>query len=372
MATEAEFLQAIRARPNDSTVRLVYADWLDECGTALAQVRAETVRVEEEMRALPVFAERFWELKLRREQLIARRDTGWFAALGCARDSFRPCVGHGWRERFRLARAFIEVWLGRWMPDVGGERRGVEVIEAEWGFSLAPAVREWVALAADAHDAAPDNNRAWRYSHLCRIDRLPEFDGYTALYDSGTDYYMWQCVRAADAHLPDPPVVAVFPPDDDSPEGARWQVNPPSENRDRRLSAVVLESTIEAFLSGAHFWGHVPDADADRFFSRFRAECLAHGRFQNRDLYEANELIAFVERATYPGPGWSVDAVARRASRATRASVPPVLWELVLARAAQEERERLNVNPTTGRDFLAAFARAGPRPTRARIVPSAE
>ena len=51
--THDDFLNAIDANPLDRTVRLIYADWLDEHGDA---DRAELIRVEEEMRALPVFA----------------------------------------------------------------------------------------------------------------------------------------------------------------------------------------------------------------------------------------------------------------------------------------------------------------------------
>ncbi len=55
--TDDSFLSAIEAEPADRVRRLVYADWLDD----RHDPRAELVRVEEEMRTLPVFADRFWE-----------------------------------------------------------------------------------------------------------------------------------------------------------------------------------------------------------------------------------------------------------------------------------------------------------------------
>ena len=63
--TQDDFLNAIHAAPDDRTLRLVFSDWLDENDDP----RGELVRVEEEMRQLPVFADRFWELKPRRNEL---------------------------------------------------------------------------------------------------------------------------------------------------------------------------------------------------------------------------------------------------------------------------------------------------------------
>ena len=64
-----DFLRAIEAEPGDRTRRLVFADWLDE----RADPRGELIRVEEEMRTLPAFSDRFWELKPRRNELRASK-----------------------------------------------------------------------------------------------------------------------------------------------------------------------------------------------------------------------------------------------------------------------------------------------------------
>ena len=44
--TEAALLRAIAAQPDDDTARLVYADYLDETGEAVASARAEFVRLQ--------------------------------------------------------------------------------------------------------------------------------------------------------------------------------------------------------------------------------------------------------------------------------------------------------------------------------------
>src|SRR5215475_10196017 len=71
--THDDFLNAIESQPADRTLRLVYADWLDERDDP----RGELIRIEEEMRTLPVFADRFWELKPRRNALRAQAGSEW-------------------------------------------------------------------------------------------------------------------------------------------------------------------------------------------------------------------------------------------------------------------------------------------------------
>lgn len=113
MPSESAFLKEIAARPDDAPLRLVYADWLEERPEPLAHLRAETIRAEAEALALPVFSERYWQLKPRRQELRARDDRGWLAAMGYA-DAYRLSFAHGiptgWKERWRLTRALTEVW----------------------------------------------------------------------------------------------------------------------------------------------------------------------------------------------------------------------------------------------------------------------
>jgi uncharacterized protein (TIGR02996 family) len=127
---EQALLDAIRAAPHDAALRLVYADRLEERG----DVRGEFVRVEEEMRRLPAFADRFWQLKPRRNELRALATPEWLEAMRYGTDVW-PVFGHGvpdgWRERWRLIRELVERWHGPPMADVGGREAEVREVE-DW------------------------------------------------------------------------------------------------------------------------------------------------------------------------------------------------------------------------------------------------
>lgn len=53
LSNENAFLRAILANPSDVVLRLVYADWLEECGDEQSDLRAEYLRVECELEGLP-------------------------------------------------------------------------------------------------------------------------------------------------------------------------------------------------------------------------------------------------------------------------------------------------------------------------------
>jgi uncharacterized protein (TIGR02996 family) len=77
------FVEAILASPEDHSLRLIYADWLEERG----DLRGELLRIEHEMRGLPIASRRYWELKPRRSELRERCDREWlrrvFGEGGC-------------------------------------------------------------------------------------------------------------------------------------------------------------------------------------------------------------------------------------------------------------------------------------------------
>lgn len=73
---EAEFLRAIVARPADDTVRLVYADWLDERGET---DRAAFIRVQIELARRPEDDPRRAELATRELVLFGVARSGWLA-----------------------------------------------------------------------------------------------------------------------------------------------------------------------------------------------------------------------------------------------------------------------------------------------------
>jgi uncharacterized protein (TIGR02996 family) len=184
--TSDDFLRAIEAEPGDRTRRLVFADWLDE----RADPRGELIRVEEEMRTLPVFSDRFWELKPRRNELRAAAGPEWCGRMryGTEREPvFRHGVPDGWRDRWRLIREFTERWHRVPMADVGGREKEIAEAEARLGRTLPPSVREWIAFAHDARGVfgieAQSANcvRDWAGSPGLYLGFHPDAEGYWAV-----------------------------------------------------------------------------------------------------------------------------------------------------------------------------------------------
>lgn len=200
MNDDAGFLSAIRATPGDITTRLVYADWLED----RADQRSELVRVEEEMRQLPIYSDRYWDLKPRRNALRALAATDWLEVMGYGADCqsvFRHGFPDGWKERWRLIREFTDRWHRRPLPDVGGRAEEVRQTEAVLGRPLPPSLREWVAFA---HDVRVSPN----YHDVLRdVYQMCELEGTSSislLLQAEGDYH-W-AVRHADLAIPDPPV----------------------------------------------------------------------------------------------------------------------------------------------------------------------
>src|SRR4051812_36558630 len=150
MSDEAHFLAGIESQLDDREVRLVYADWLEERGDP----RAELIRVEEEMRRVPIASDRFWEIKPRRNALRERCEAHWLGRLGYGTD-YEPAfqsVPDDWEGRWRLLREFAERWHGVPMGDVGRHADVIAETEATLGLELPPSFREWIAFASDLMD----------------------------------------------------------------------------------------------------------------------------------------------------------------------------------------------------------------------------
>ncbi len=77
MPVEAAFVDAIRETPDDWTLRLVYADWLDEAGDS----RGELIRLQCEHDALPPADPRRNVLRDSINRLILRFQSQWLAPL---------------------------------------------------------------------------------------------------------------------------------------------------------------------------------------------------------------------------------------------------------------------------------------------------
>jgi uncharacterized protein (TIGR02996 family) len=71
------FLSAIHADPDDESLRLIYADWLDEHGDDLGRARAELIRAQCELERLPPDDERRPGLEKRVRRLVKDHGKVW-------------------------------------------------------------------------------------------------------------------------------------------------------------------------------------------------------------------------------------------------------------------------------------------------------
>lgn len=204
--TDDDFLTAITAQPTDRTLRLVYADWLDE----RADPRAELVRVEEEMRELPVFGDRFWELKPRRNELRALAGAEWCGRMRYGTECepvFRHGIPDGWRERWRLIREFTERWHRVPMGDIGDRQADIVRMESHFGRTFPPAVREWIAFGLEWLWARHTTNTPSDLSRM-HVQELPGNAALSVWYEDidepSCDSHL--AVLFSDLHDPDPPL----------------------------------------------------------------------------------------------------------------------------------------------------------------------
>jgi uncharacterized protein (TIGR02996 family) len=197
--TPDEFLNAIEAHPADRMRRLIFADWLDEHHDP----RGELIRIEEEMRELPVFADRFWELKPRRNELRAQAGTEWCGRMRYGTECepvFQHGIPEGWRERWRLTREFTERWHRIPMPDVGGRQAEIAEVEASVGRKLPLSVREWVAFHQDVDDVPSHASKL----RLPRVQAIPGVAAVSLSFSVPENSRL--IVHLSDSHRTDPPV----------------------------------------------------------------------------------------------------------------------------------------------------------------------
>lgn len=105
MDNDRDFLRAILSDPEDETLRLIYADWLEEQGDP----RAEFLRLEAQVAQLPSIPKdqprkiaRALRAQIRLEDLAYRIDPDWHAILDRTRCRFsarwaRPIIDSNWR-----------------------------------------------------------------------------------------------------------------------------------------------------------------------------------------------------------------------------------------------------------------------------------
>ncbi|MCI0463238.1 MAG: TIGR02996 domain-containing protein [Gemmataceae bacterium] len=84
MNSHLGFWRAILATPHDPAPRLVYSDWLEEQGDPTSRARAEYLRVECQLDALPRKHNRRAKLRTRLRELQAIVGDDWWRALDCS------------------------------------------------------------------------------------------------------------------------------------------------------------------------------------------------------------------------------------------------------------------------------------------------
>jgi uncharacterized protein (TIGR02996 family) len=312
---EAAFLATILHDPDDRATRLVYADWLKDHDDP----RGELIRIEDEMRTLPAFADRFWQLKPRRNQLRAKAGTHWLEVMGYGTDCL-PLFGHGipegWKERWRLIREFVERWHGIPLGDVGGRGEEVRAAEVRLARALPPSVREWIAFA---HDVGQD---PLSLDLLRDVRERRELEGHSALsllLQGGVDSY-WRA-RYTDLTLADPPVAAfrfdyqnqdenTFVPDERNPY-------PPT------LTAFALENTI-SYTNGKGGGFGTQVAEPAGLIRDLERTFLVHHCLGEMDVFEADNILVRL----YPSPEtsgkWFIVDVAKPLPPEV---IPLFVWE---------------------------------------------
>jgi uncharacterized protein (TIGR02996 family) len=225
MSTDAHFLAAIAAAPADRLPRLVYADWLDECG----DVRGELIRLEEETRERVAWDDTLWKLKPRRNELRQQVPADWLKAMDYAQHCEPLFRGQPFptdvRDAWRLIREAVTRWSHcdtGWDMPFGEWGEEVAAVERRLGLTLPASVQEFIRFAHDFKD--PDSTADIQlYSSRVGIEPLPHADALSLLHDMYShDGQQADGVLLRHLRLPDPPVYRFEREGDEHTRPERW------------------------------------------------------------------------------------------------------------------------------------------------------
>lgn len=281
MSDEA-FLTAVGATPADRSLRLIYADWLEERG----DLRGMLIRIEEEMRTLPIHGDRYWELKRRRNELRGRCDADWLRRMryGMHYEPVFRDVPEDWRGRWRLLREFVERWYCIRLDDVGRSSRAATSIARRLRRPLSPAVREWMVFHGDIK---PSWDEVFR--DLYHVKYLADLGAVSLLLRLERDHYHAVWVEHIEAD--DPPVEGYQMR---RAEGIGWRFD--HEGRyEERLTQFVFRH-INFHLSRGVSTGstHVRLASAQAVKELLNGAFPIVSRFGDIEFFEATNLLGWL------------------------------------------------------------------------------
>jgi hypothetical protein len=253
------------------------------------------------MRAEPVWSDRYWQLKARRNELWEAVPLDWLEATGydggCYDPLFRDGVPDGPRERWRLIREFTERWHGVAVPDVGGRGAEVEEDGRRLGVALPPSVREFVAYAHDLGNYGRPTelpNLTLFHCAYPQLEHLTVFPALALVYYTLSDSRLG--VWHNDLGLPDPPAYVFHEQwSDDVDYDEDGQPTP-------RFEDPVFDSPTLSLSVFGNLFTELPTAggmetvlaNPGEFLARLAADFPTHATFDDADVFERDELLVFV------------------------------------------------------------------------------
>jgi uncharacterized protein (TIGR02996 family) len=306
------YLGAIRAHPDDRQLRRLYADWLE----ALEPRRTELIRVCEAMRDVPVWSDRYWELKARRNELWQQCPLDWLEATGYDGSNYDPIFRDGvpeaCGERWRLIREFTERWHGIAVPDIGGQRTQVAQAEEQLGWARPESLGEFVAYVHDIADSSPPHDpRSYNtlfhsaYSMLHHLHRHMAVSLIHFTLDSGVLGVAREDLAAADPRtfffeeVIDDNGTSLPPPSSRPPR-------PPAFHAPSLSLSIFQNLFIQLPTAGDM---EARGVDPEDWLPRLAADFPIHAQFDNAHVFETNEMLVLVSRR---GDEHLVEAIVRR------------------------------------------------------------
>ena len=206
-----EFELAIAENPRDSSLRLIYADWLEEQG----DLRSEFIRVMEKMKKLPIYCDECWQLRTMRNDLRNRIDKAWLKKM-----QYHPVYSPMFsklpterKHRWRLVEEFISLWYEPLQEGDGYSESELASVEDQIGLQFPTALRELYSLCGKREDIWCTQNRLLSPQEILQHF---QFEGSNNLLWQGTiDFFVenqgveiWG-VCEQDTELEDPPVYSL-------------------------------------------------------------------------------------------------------------------------------------------------------------------